>query len=236
MIRAHMATYPKRRDILEHTVRSLARQVDRLYLVLNEFTEVPEEIARIDRVEPIIPVQDLKDVGKFLPEAAADDLVFLADDDIHYADGYVDWMLVAGETVGLDQSVIGLHGSLYGDVAGRGPGDRKVWSFYRKCRQTICVDQLGSGAMLALGRNVAPLSYMQGSQKFVDVRYAAWLNARGISSWCIARNKSIARQLVPNDGSQETIFSTFTQTNPTHVVAEILQFAGKGQRLGEVLR
>ena len=35
---------------------------------------------------------------------------------------------------------------------------------------------------------------------------------------------------------QETIFPTFTQTNPAHVLAEIVQFAGKGKRLGEVMQ
>jgi hypothetical protein len=87
---------------------------------------------------------------------------------------------------------------------------------------------------LFLGTTVGCFSVMEGCEKNVDAGHAAWLAARGVSSWCIARKEPLAKQLVPNDGTQETIFSTFTQTNPAHVVAEIMQFAGKGKRLGEV--
>lgn len=234
MIRAHMATYPARRPVLRRAVQSIARQVDRVYLVLNEYAEVPEEIADLATVEAILPGEDLKDVGKFLPEAGPDDLVFLADDDIHYEAGYVQALIAAGEGLGLDRAVVGLHGSIYGDVAAKGPMDRSVHAFFRDCRETIRVDQLGTGVMMTLGRNLAPLGYMAGSQKFVDVRYAAWLQARGVASWCIGRDGPLASQLVAKGTGGESIFKTFTRRNPKLVAAEILRFAGKAEGIGEV--
>lgn len=233
MIRAHMATFPDRLSVLPQAVGSIAAQVDRVYLVLNDYAEVPGEIAAIGNVEPIIPETDLKDVGKFLPEAAPDDLVFLADDDIHYEPGYVQALVSAGEALGLDRAVVGYHGSIYGDVGANGVNDRSIYSFYRPRRKTIRVDQLGTGVMMALGRNVAPLSHMIGSQKFVDVRYAAWLQARGVASWCIRREAPLATQLFPKGAGRGSIYKTFTLTNPETVTAEILQFAGKAEGIGE---
>lgn len=234
MIRAHMATFPARRSVLKHAVGSIAAQVDRLYLVLNDYTEVPDEIAAIGNVEPILPETDLKDVGKFLPEAAPDDLVFLADDDIQYESGYADALIRAGEALGLDGVVVGMHGSIYGDVGANGVSDRSIYSFYRARRKTIRVEQLGTGVLMALGRNIAPLSYMMGSQKFVDVRYAAWLQVRGVASWCIRREVPLATQLYPKGPGRGSIYKTFTLTNPETVTAEILQFAGKTAGIGEV--
>lgn len=234
MIRAHMATFPDRLSVLPQAVSSIASQVDRVYLVLNDYTEVPEEIAGISNVEPILPPEDLKDVGKFLPQAGPDDLVFLADDDIQYEPGYVEGLLTAGETLGLDRVVVGYHGSIYGDVAANGVNDRNIYSFYRPRRKTIRVDQLGTGVLMALGRNIAPLSHMMGSQKFVDVRYAAWLHDRGVASWCIRRDKPLATQLFPKGKGRGSIYKTFTMSSPATVMAEILMYAGKAPGLGEV--
>lgn len=234
MIRAHMATFPARRSVLKQAVQSIAGQVDRVYLVLNDYTEVPDEIAAIGNVEPILPAEDLKDVGKFLPEAGPDDLVFLADDDIHYEPGYAAALITAGEALGLDRAVVGYHGSIYGDVGANGVNDRSIYSFYRPRRKTIRVDQLGTGVLMALGRNVAPLAHMMGSQKFVDVRYAAWLQAKGVASWCIRREAPLATQLFPKGEGRGSIYKTFTLTNPETVTAEILQFAGKAAGIGEV--
>ncbi len=233
MIRAHMATFPDRRSVLKQALQSIARQVDRVYLVLNDYTEVPDEIAAIGNVEPILPPEDLKDVGKFLPEVQPDDLVFLTDDDIQYEPGYVERLMTAGEALGLERVVVGYHGSIYGDVAANGIHDRSIYSFYRPRRKTIRVDQLGTGVMMALGRNVAPLAHMMGSQKFVDVRYAAWLQARGVQSWCIQREVPLATQLFPKGKGRGSIYKTFTMNSPDVVIAEILQFAGKAEGIGE---
>lgn len=235
MIRAHMATYPMRRDMLEQAVRSVAPQVDRLFLVLNDFAEVPAEIAAIGNVEPIIPDSDLKDVGKFLPLPKDDDLVFLVDDDLIYPPDFASTLVASAEGIGLDDAVFGCHGSIYDDVAGKGASGRRVYSFKQKIAETICVDQLGTGAMLALGKNLAPFSVMQSSQKFVDVRYGRWLHAKGLDCWCLAHRKGFIAEIPPSEGRGETIYDTFTQRSPDHVISEILEFAGKNPKVGTKL-
>ncbi|MES2550343.1 MAG: hypothetical protein V4630_11710, partial [Pseudomonadota bacterium] len=84
MIRAHIATYPPRRQMLEQALATIAPQVDQVFLCLNEFTEVPAFLTAFRNVTPWIPSEDLKDVGKFALQVASDDLVVMADDDLLY--------------------------------------------------------------------------------------------------------------------------------------------------------
>ncbi|MDM7932937.1 hypothetical protein [Tabrizicola sp.] len=235
MIRAHMATYPKRRELLERSVRSVSAQVDRVFLVLNDYSDVPEEIASIDNVEPVIPPEDLKDVGKFLCQPGEDDLVLLVDDDLIYPADYVDRLVGAAKAIGLQDAVFGFHGSIYKDVDSHGANGRKVHSFNRDLSTTTCVDQLGTGCILALGKNVAPLSFMKGSQKFVDVRYARWLHQQGIQSWCVAHERDILQEMRLTTGRHETIYRDFTRNTPAHVILEIRDFAGKGHKVGQMV-
>ena len=234
MIRAHMATYPRRRELLERALRSIAPQVDRVFLVLNEYDAVPDAVAGIANVEPILPDSDLKDVGKFLTSPAADDHVVFVDDDLIYPAGFVAGMIAAAEGIGLDRGVFGYHGSIYTDIEQRGAMGREVHALYRKLSATTGVDQLATCAMLALGRNVAPFDYMAGSQKFVDVRYARWLHAQGIDSWCLAHPRRFVEEMRVSEGKHETIYKSFTVRSPDHVVAEIQEFAGKGRFVGLV--
>lgn len=234
MIRAHLATYPIRREILERAVRSIAAQVDCVYIVLNEYTEVPRELSTIDNIETIIPDEDFKDVGKFVLTPAADDIVCFVDDDLIYASDYVERLLRAGETIDLSKAVIGYHGSIYKDIDSKGANGRRTFSVHRDLEKSFRVDQLATNSMLALGVNVPPLDFMRGSQQFVDVRYASWLYQRGIASYCIQHGEDVTQPMRVS-GRHETIYKNFTRNSPTHVIEEIRSFAGKGSEIGSSL-
>ncbi|AUU83942.1 hypothetical protein [Leclercia sp. LSNIH1] len=89
MIVANMATYPARKSIIETTVPQIAKQVDKLTICLNEFTSIPNFLNEIPNVEPIVPNEDFKDVGKFILKHQDNDDVFYVDDDIIYPDNYI---------------------------------------------------------------------------------------------------------------------------------------------------
>lgn len=216
MIRAHMATYPARRDLLEQSVRSLAPQVDRVFLVLNDYAEVPPELADIPNLEAILPAKDLKDTGKFLPVPAADDVVVLADDDLLYNPDHVRHLLAAGEEIGLDRNVVGLHGALY-----LSPLKRRTLRFFHALDAARRVHQLGTGTVLALGRNLPPHDFMAGSEKFVDVRYARWLAEQGIGLWIVARPRGFLVEIPDDSGRRETIFQGFTKLRPQALQDEV---------------
>lgn len=232
MIRAHMSSYPKRRELLLPALQSILPQVDRVFLVLNEYETIPEDVAGLAGVEAVIPETDLKDVGKFLPLPAPDDLVLFVDDDLVYEASYAKRLIAAATVIGLDRAVFGYHGSIYNEVADKGANGRKVYAFKRPLEDTVMVDQLATNSMLALGRNVPPLSWMLGSQKFVDVRYARWLFDQGVQSWCLAHGRKVAQEMRVTTGPHETIYKSFTRNSPDHVIAEIRQFAGKADGIG----
>ena len=166
----------------------------------------------------------LKDVGKFLFPSPADDLVLLADDDLLYGPGHVRRLRRIGEAVGLESNVVGIHGSIYRTGEGALIKNRLVCHYQGPLAKSHRVHQLGTGTVLALGRNMAPLDYMQGSEKFVDVRFARWLHSKGVGLWAIKRPKEFIRNVPPGNEAHETIYKTFTKNTPEHVLEEIRSF------------
>lgn len=233
MIRAHMATYPLRSGVIEAAVDEIAAQVDRLFLVMNEFKEIPVSIAANPKIEAIIPDQDLKDVGKFYFRPEPDDIVFFVDDDVVYPEKFVRQTLRRARQIGLEDNVFGYHCSIYQNGLPRGANSRRVFRLRQKLAGFHFVDQIGTGAMLALGKNVPPLEYMLGSQKFVDVRYAKWLYENGVRSIAMQRRKGFFQQRPSGNPEDASIYRTFTRKSPAHVLDEIKSFAGKFEQVGE---
>ena len=232
---AHMATFPGRVEFAEDAARSIASQVDELRVVFNEFDTPPDWASRVDNLVPIIPPADTKDTGKFLPEVAPDDLVFLCDDDLDYTPGYVAQFLSQAEVLGVDKNVLGLHGTIYRRLFGklRSLRSRKQFHYAKGLDQPRFVDQLGTGTVLVRGANLPAFADMETSQKFVDVRFARLACERGLNMVAIARP---AKLLVLRGGREGSIYQTFTRQNPENVLAETRAFAGKNPKLGQVAR
>ena len=230
--RAHMATFPAREHILEASLRSMEKQVDEIHLVLNEYSSVPGFLSGIRNLNPILPKEDLKDIGKFAAAPGPDDLVFLVDDDLCYSSSYCDWLMDRAAGLGLETAVFGLHGSIYRRRDVEHADDRKHLHYRRGLRRSLFVDQLGTGTVFASGRHVPPLDYMLGSQRFADVRYAKWCYENGVDQVALARPFGMIRPLRHRTGK---IYRDFTATSPEPVLAEIRTFAGRSSRVGEAV-
>ncbi|HGG05822.1 MAG TPA: hypothetical protein ENK28_10215 [Aliiroseovarius sp.] len=218
-----MATFPPRLEQLQHSLPSIARQVDRVDLILNEYPEIPAFLAGFANVNPIIPVQDTKDAGKFLPAAKDDDLVFLADDDLLYAPEYVQVFLDEGTRLGLQNHVLGLHGTLYKRRL-KSLRSRSRFPYAKRLKKSIVVDQLGTGTVMVKGGNMPSFAQMNKAQKFVDVRFASLCRQAGLSLVAIARPSRLA---VTIHGDGQSIYESFTRTSPDHVLQEVRSFAGQ---------
>ena len=234
-IRAHLATFPPRRGQLEAVVENISRQVDELFLVLNEYDDIPDFIQENKKVKAVIPETDLKDTGKFYFPADPDDVVFFVDDDVNYPADFVDRSLALAGHVGLEKTVFGYHCSIYADDLKDGAKSRQVTHISRKNPRFLKVDQIATNAMIGLGRNVAPFSYMQSSQKFVDVRYAKWLFEHDIQSVMLPRAKNYITEINSKNAGDVTIYKSFTRNSPQHVIDEIKSFAGKSRQIGRNL-
>jgi len=224
---ANMATFPQRENTLAQSISSICDQVDRVNLVLNEYSEVPKFLLQFRNVEPIIPTNDLKDTGKFLPECSGEDLVFLVDDDLFYSSGYVSLLLRRANELGLEENVLGLHGTVYRKNL-KGLRSRKRFDFASSQKELVYVDQLGTGTILVLGKNLPPFEYMRTSQKFVDVRFAKWCAENELNMISVPRPKATIRSIRVSGSS---IYRSFTSKSPEHVLNEVREFAGKNQRI-----
>ncbi len=239
---ANMATYPARRGCLQQVIERVHPQLDRLNLVLNEYREVPAELDRFDRLNPIIPEEDTKDVGKFLPVVDDEDHVFLLDDDLLYPPDFVETALKKYAGFNCDKVLVGFHGSIYYRKPKRKFHQRarvqlrrimgqptlkahwrKVYWFKKALDEPIIVEQIATNAAMSLGKNIPGFDYMKTSQKFVDVRLARWCHDHGIKQICLDHDADYLEAV----GYEETIFQNFTRKTPRHVLLEIETFATK---------
>lgn len=224
-----MATYPAREAEFSRAVESIVDQVDRLVIVLNEYREVPAFLDGFGNVEAVLIETDLKDTGKFWPAVDADDDVFLVDDDIVYANGYVQRTLDTARSLGLSRAAYGYHGSFF-RVGFRKKGYvRRTFAFRRALQKSIFVDQLGTGTVYLKGVLMPPFEYMRTAQRFVDIRFALWCFEQNIEKVCLARRRGLLSEMTPD----ESIWQNFTQSLPEDVFAEAKRYGRRHPRLGQ---
>ncbi len=241
MIVANLATYPPRRDGLLRVTAAIAPQVDRLNIVLNEYDAPLHELAAYPNVHQIVPPSDTKDTGKFLPDVADAEFVFLIDDDLVFPADFVETSLQRFRALGRGRFVAGYHSSLYyrpklnlrDSRAFRrwlqGLDPRMIAEFRRtqKMRedieQPVVVDQVATNAALLRAADLPPFDYMRTSQRFVDVRLARWCFEHKIVPVALPR----AANWIGTVRYDETIYRGFTKTNPLGVAREIRTYAFK---------
>ena len=236
MIVANLATYPPRRDGMLDVVRALAPQVDRLNIVLNEYTEIPSELASISNSAPVIPTENTVDVGKFYVRPDPGSLVLYVDDDIYPGPDFVARTVERFRALGPGKWLGGYHGSLYQRPSLRKPlaflkysrrriaNYRQVWATDHGLAQAIVVDQIATNSAIIRGEDAPPYDFMRDSRKFVDVRLARWCHERGITPVCLPRE---AGWLKIGRYGAESIHNSFTSRHHGHVADEIWSYAFK---------
>lgn len=219
---AVMATYPGRRDDCLLAAESIAAQVDRLVLVLNEYTNVPEFLPMDTNIEYILPDADLKDTGKFCEEVSSDDFVFLCDDDIKYPMNYVNKMMLKHNAYRKLGAVVGVHGVTYSDFFDGDAAARLVFTFNRALRLDTFVNQLGTGTVLCRGSQMPSFDYMSSSQRFVDLRFARFCAERKSPMVCVERPDEWLTEI----SRGPSIFDTYTKHWELDTVRESQAIAG----------
>jgi hypothetical protein len=243
---AHLATYPPRLAALGPVVRALAPQVDRLTVVLNEFAAVPSEAPRLPNVRYVLPPEDTKDVGKFLPDASDAEHVFFCDDDILYPPDFVARTLALRARLGPRPMIVGYHGSLYRRPSLSGlrgldqlarfwlfPSQiarfRRIYGYGETLDRPIVVDQVATNGAMMRARDCPPYAYMRDSRKFVDVRLARWCFERGITPVVLPHEAG----WLGGVAHEETIVRGFTKRNRPEVAREIRAYAFRAPGRGE---
>lgn len=223
MIRAHMATFPLRRHIMMDVINRIAPQVDQMFICLNEYSELPDELAGLDNVTPMIPERDLKDLGKFAFDPAPDDAVFTVDDDILYPSDYVSTVLQHAETVNLQENAVGYQGNAWVFKKQHQCHGWRSFLFFNSCPKIIGSSILGSGTACMLGQNMPSLADLSGSEGFVDIRFSRLMAERGIKLWVLPREEDYLARNLPDDLQESTLFNTVARIGRADVRAETHQ-------------
>lgn len=241
MIRAHLATFPERQDLLLEAVRSIAPQVDRLFVCLNEFTAPPPGLDEIPNLEYMIPDEDLKDAGKFAFPVAEDDIVFTIDDDIIYPDDYVERTLGFTDQLDLEKNTLGYQAHAFVFKKQQDSLGWRNFAFGKKCPQIFKVDLLGTGTACFLGKNCPTLADIQPCAGFVDLRFSRHQTNTGVTMWSLQRDEGYLTNNLPDGLWDSSLFNTVNLKRPPNMKNEVRRLLNErtphsGLKLEKVLK
>jgi hypothetical protein len=221
-----IATYPGRAANLPLMLESVVRQFDEIHVVLNQYSKRQQRaLPRYRNVHYRVPDEDLKDTGKFLRTTAADEYIFMMDDDLIFPPDYVATLIACAERLPNHRVAVGVHGVIYSDLFEGAAPSRFVAKFSKALGKPILVNQLGTGCLMLRGDLMPAFDYMRTSQRFVDVRFARYCHENGIGMMCVARPDNWVKDQEP----EESIFESYTRIHHGQQLDEILQFSGFGR-------
>jgi hypothetical protein len=145
-----MATMPSRAHTFRAALDTILPQVDRLFVFFDKLDRVPEFVAGIPQIVPLLPAQhgplgaDGKLMGALLTQSPC--LYFCFDDDIRYPLGHVELLASALERHRFD-AVVGFHACWFLPPFLSYRENRGVLHFSWALRADALVDELGAGTM-----------------------------------------------------------------------------------------
>ena len=205
-VRAHLATFPPRAGILRRVVSAILPQVDRLFIVLNDYDAVPDDLAGDPRITAVIPDRDLRDAGKFFFAPQPDDIVFLIDDDLAYPADYVRASIDRASALGWDGNAFGYMSNRWRPSPAGG-----AWQFHRLRAAVPAahrVHLVGTGTAVARGDLIPPLAAVEPSHGYCDVAFADWLTRRGHRLWVLPRAADWLADALPEELRPGSLFHT----------------------------
>ncbi|NTV97038.1 MAG: glycosyltransferase family 2 protein [Thiobacillus sp.] len=193
-----LATMPSRLDSLPIMLASILPQLDRLYVFLDGFAEVPGCLAGRPNclVEHIPAGSGLHNASRFLvPEREGPEAIFVClDDDIVYPADYV-VRLVAGLERHGRRALVGIHGGLFRPPHASYVRDCEVLHFAARLGRDTRVDVLGSGTLAfhASTLQMRPESWRH--PRFDDLSLAVDAAAAGVELVALGRPKKWLRPI-----------------------------------------
>lgn len=226
---AALCSIPSRQKQLEMVVRRILPQVDRLYIYLDKYKEVPGFIRGLDKVFIYRSEDfdvDFRDNAKFLPykdlEKEFSGFYYVTlDDDIVYPYDYVRTL-----TRKIDEysrsAVVGLHGVVCTESPRKYFRQRFIYHFNNdELKAPALVNNLGTGTVAFHStsvRNIDPRDWPQGG--LVDIFFSMEARKQNTPLVCIERKSGWIKEAdMPEDNS--TLFKEFN--NKEKIVVNALQ-------------
>lgn len=208
-----MATFPARHESAAIAITSLLPQVDRLYLYLNGYDEVPS-FARDDRIVAIVGGRDLSANGKTVAfDYVSDGIILTVDDDFVYPPDYVG-RLVEVLRRHHGHAVVCVHGSVFAPDARWYYERSTVYGAAKELDRCRIVTLAGSGTA-AFDQSIlrATSDYFCG-EVAVDLRLSILARQRRIPVICVDRKADWLFPLRPDGGLWQEFVSRLTHHTP----------------------
>jgi hypothetical protein len=144
-----LATMPSRHESLMQALPYILPQIDRLYLYLDQHTEVPKDLLDQPKIVPILPEgKNLGSDGKFmgLKRETQPCLYFCFDDDIIYPPDYATRLMALLRRMNF-AVVVGVHGNVFPSRIQSYTKSRSMVHFAGGLQLDALVDELGSGTL-----------------------------------------------------------------------------------------
>lgn len=215
-ISAGLATMPSRTASLERVIDAVYPQVDKLYVYLNNFDNVPAFLNRSKiQIYKSQEHGDLKDVGKFFALQHIDYGFFLSlDDDINYPPDYAEKLIEAIEKSNCPL-VVGVHGIILPKYP-KSFFDRKVFMFKSRLEATTPVSFLGTGTCaFDVTRINVPFSIFS-SYGMADLHLGAYLKSIGVPALAIARQEGWLTEIGDGDEESSSLYQRTRQSSEPH--------------------
>ena len=200
-IYAGMASIPTRVKALEQAVASVYDQVDRLFVYLNNYDEVPPFLKR-EKISVLTSQRygDIKDSGKFFGLTRVKRGIYLSlDDDLRYPPDYVRRM--ASTVVRFkNKCVVGVHGIFLPTLA-HSFFDRSVIHYEKKWEVTAPVSILGTGTVAFSIEDTGISFDIFKHHGMADIALALFMKERRIPPLVIRREAGWLSSLLPDDDS-----------------------------------
>jgi hypothetical protein len=212
-----MATIPSRVEALEHVVSSIYDQVDRLFVYLNNYEDIPPFLRR-EKISVFTSQRfgDIKDSGKFFGLTRVKRGIYLAlDDDIQYPPDYA--QVMENQLVRFrNRCVIGVHGIFLPTLA-HSFFDRNAIHYEKKWDVTAPVSILGTGTIAFSIEDSGIAFDIFKRHGMADISLALFMKERGIPPVVIRRDGGWLRALLPNDDL--TLYRSTQRDSTEHTAA-----------------
>ncbi|MES3674774.1 glycosyltransferase family 2 protein [Halomonas elongata] len=213
-IYASLASMPSRVSKLEIVVDKILPQVDKIFVYLNNYEEIPAFLTGSEKivVNRSQDHGDLKDNGKFFPldEIGENAYFFTIDDDILYPDNYIEYL--RRKINQYDKKVVvGVHGAVYGKYAKRF-FERKTIHFSRELLFDTPVSVLGTGTVgFYTGAIDLSLSSFLSSGK-ADLYFGAKIKQDNIPALCVSREGEWLKEIKLGGDAEEEGSNIYQET------------------------
>lgn len=187
---ACMASFPARKEKMLLTIDSIVGNVDKIYLYLNNYQEIPVELKKYNNLEVILGHNtkgDLRDNGKIYPFSVEkiEGYCFLIDDDIIYPPSYFNEFVRKIEKYNR-RAVVGVHGVIFAKPFQSYFKNREVFHFKNENLVDVIVNQLGTGALAFHTDTLVPTLNKYIETGMADVFFAIEAKQFNVPLICIA--------------------------------------------------